>query len=524
MDTKKLKQKVLDLAIRGKLVPQDPNDEPASKLLERIYAEKQKLIAEGKIKKEKRTSFIFKGEDNSYYEKVVENGKETIRDITAEIPFDIPETWAWCRLGSVSNYGYVVPVSPENIPDNAWILELEDIEKDSGKILCYVVKRERFAKSSKNQFHTEDILYSKLRPYLNKVVFAEKDGFCSSEILPIKFCKSILPKYAYYYLKTSFFLSYANNSSYGVKMPRLGTETGRNALFPIPPLTEQQKIIKSVNLLLEEVLLIEENFGKLFQQVVLSKSKLLDLAIRGKLLPQNPNDEPASALLERIREEQESTKTKRKSIGSYIFKGGDNLYYEQIGSEIKCIQDEIPFDIPNSWAWTRLGNICKLAFTGKSPVYSKLRNENFVLGQKNNQPFGIDLNNVKFCTDEFLIKYPQEHFLEENDVLLNTLGTGTLGRVGIFNLVTAKRYISDGHLIIFRLCSKHTSMFLFYILQTMNDFIIGEADGSTNQKFLKLKSVLNYLIPLPPLAEQKRIVEYISKANNQLDSMLSEQI
>ena len=498
MDTKKLKQKVLDLAIRGKLVPQDPNDEPASKLLERIYAEKQKLIAEGKIKKEKRSSFIFKGEDNSYYEKVVENGKETIRDITAEIPFDIPNSWAWTRLGSVSNYGYVVPVSPENIPDNAWILELEDIEKDSGKILCYVVKRERFAKSSKNQFHTEDILYSKLRPYLNKVVFAEKDGFCSSEILPIKFCKSILPKYAYYYLKTSFFLSYANNSSYGVKMPRLGTETGRNALFPIPPLTEQQKIIKSVNLLLEEVLLIEENFGKLFQQVVLSKSKLLDLAIRGKLLPQNPNDEPASALLERIREEQESTKTKRKSVCSYIFKGEDNLYYEQIGSETKCIQDEIPFDIPQNWTWCRLEYSCSVISTkniqikeseilkkGVIPVVTQ--SANFIEGFSNKTEkilkvikplviFGDHTLNVKYVNFDFVVGADGVKILESKF---------------------------------------HDNMFFYYSI-LWSSLLIRNRGYSRHFQFLKKK-----LLPLPPLEEQKRIVDFITRTNEQLDSMLN---
>ena len=519
MDTKKLKQKVLDLAIRGKLVPQDPNDEPASKLLERIYAEKQKLIAEGKIKKEKRSSFIFKGEDNSYYEKVVENGKETIRDITDEIPFDIPENWAWTRLGSVSNYGYVVPVSPENIPDNAWILELEDIEKDSGKILCYVVKRERFAKSSKNQFHTEDILYSKLRPYLNKVVFAEKDGFCSSEILPIKFCKSILPKYAYYYLKTSFFLSYANNSSYGVKMPRLGTETGRNALFPIPPLTEQQKIIKSVNLLLEEVLLIEENFGKLFQQVVLSKSKLLDLAIRGKLLPQNPNDEPASALLERIREEQESTKTKRKSIGSYIFKGGDNLYYEQIGSESKCIQDEIPFDIPNSWAWTRLGSICNIV-NGFTPN----KNNSDFWGNGSIPWFTIqDIRNkgrIVYSTrckiSKAALSKNSERIVPAESLLLcctASIGEYAISKIALttnqqFNAITIKKNYSD----------VLTSNYLFSIAPTFKP-ILKQLAGATTFEFVSVKKVESILLPLPPLQEQKRISEFLTSAFTKLDSL-----
>ena len=365
--------------------------------------------------------------------------------------------------------------------------------------MCYVVKRERFAKSSKNQFHTEDILYSKLRPYLNKVVFAEKDGFCSSEILPIKFCKSILPKYAYYYLKTSFFLSYANNSSYGVKMPRLGTGTGRNALFPIPPLTEQQKIIKSVNLLLEEVLLIEENFGKLFQQVVLSKSKLLDLAIRGKLLPQNPNDEPAAVLLERIRKEQESTKTKRKSIGSYIFKGEDNLYYEQIGSETKCIQDEIPFNIPANWVWCRLLEICKVYQPKTISTRQMVAAGEFVV----------------FGANGIIGRY-SEYNHKEAEVLITCRGA----TCGAINVSLPFSWINGNAMVISPLYENIPSKsFLELYLKgiNMNEYITGTAQPQiTREELSKMK------LPIPPLEEQKRIVEYISKANNKLDSMLNE--
>ena len=237
------KSKILELAIRGKLVPQDPNDEPASVLLEHIRAEKEELIKQGKIKRDKKESVIFRGEDNSYYLKTG-NLKETLDDWQID---DIPETWGLCCLGEVCDYGNCTNIDTKDIPENAWILDLEDIEKDTGKILQKLTKKERNSASTKHLFYKNQVLYSKLRPYLNKVVLADDNGYCTSEILPLNFNSCILPEYAKHYLMSPTFLRYANHCSYGVKMPRLGTQDGKKAVLTIPPINEQKRIADKVS-------------------------------------------------------------------------------------------------------------------------------------------------------------------------------------------------------------------------------------------------------------------------------------
>ena len=188
------KAKVLDLAIRGQLVPQNPDDEPASALLERIRAEKEEFIKQGKVKRDKKESIIFKGEDNSYYQQtgtLVEN----LDDWYLE---SIPDTWELCCLGELCDYGNCISVDTKNIANDAWILDLEDIEKDSGRVLQKIRKFGRESSSTKHLFHKGQVLYSKLRPYLNKVVIADEDGFCTSEILPLNFSDIVEPQYVLY--------------------------------------------------------------------------------------------------------------------------------------------------------------------------------------------------------------------------------------------------------------------------------------------------------------------------------------
>ena len=237
------KSKILDLAIRGNLVPQDPNDEPASVLLERIRSEKEELIKQGKIKRDKKESVIFKGDDNSYYLRTggVEESLENWRFD------DLPETWKICCLGELCDYGDCINVNTEDIAEDAWILDLEDIEKDTGMVLKKVTKAQRNSVSTKHKFHSGQVLYSKLRPYLNKVVLSDADGYCTSEILPLEFKNCVLPEYARYYLMSGTFITYANHCSYGVKMPRLGTTDGKKAIFSLPPLSEQKCIVETID-------------------------------------------------------------------------------------------------------------------------------------------------------------------------------------------------------------------------------------------------------------------------------------
>ena len=238
-----LKSKILDLAIRGKLVPQDPNDEPASVLLERIRTEKEELIKQGKIKRDKKESIIFRGDDNSYYLRTGEV-EESLENWRFD---DLPETWEICCLCELCDYGDCISVNTEDIAEDAWILDLEDIEKDTGTVLKKVAKAQRNSVSTKHKFHSGQVLYSKLRPYLNKVVLSDADGYCTSEILPLEFKNCVLPEYARYYLMSGTFIAYANHCSYGVKMPRLGTTDGKKAIFSLPPLSEQKRIVETID-------------------------------------------------------------------------------------------------------------------------------------------------------------------------------------------------------------------------------------------------------------------------------------
>ena len=241
---KQAKSKILDLAIRGKLVPQDPADEPASVMLEKLRAEKEAKIASGEIKRGKNDSYIYKNStDNCYYEKFF--GKNDVC-IDNEIPFELPENWQWCRLGEVCDYGKCENIEVSELKPDDWILDLEDIEKDSEKIITFHSFAERRSESTKHIFRKGDLLYSKLRPYLNKVVIAPKDGFCTSEILPLNFNGVLLNEFAQRLLMSFFFLSTVNMLVYGVKMPRLGRDDAKKIFIPIPPISEQKRIVAKI--------------------------------------------------------------------------------------------------------------------------------------------------------------------------------------------------------------------------------------------------------------------------------------
>ena len=243
MTAEDLRKSILQQAIQGKLVPQDPNDEPASELLSKIRAEKERLIKEKKIKRDKNETIIYRGEDNSYYEKFADGKVVCIDD---EIPFEIPSGWEWCRLGSLVDFSKSKSVKANNIAPDAWLLDLEDIEKDSGKLLHKKRKGTTTSISDKHRFERGNVLYSKLRPYLNKVIIADEDGYCTSEILCFDF-GMIYNKYAQLFLMSPFFVEYAMSDAYGVKMPRLGSKQGNNGLIPIPPREEQTRIVNFIN-------------------------------------------------------------------------------------------------------------------------------------------------------------------------------------------------------------------------------------------------------------------------------------
>ena len=365
MDTKALRQKILDLAIRGKLVPQDPDDEPASVLLEKIREQKQQMFKEGKLKKKdiKNDSIIFKGEDNLHYEKFQDG---TVKCIEDEIPFELPEGWAWERLGNVSTIargGSPRPIEDFLTDDKNGInwIKIGDTEKD-GKYILHTKEKIKAAGLSKTRYvHSGDFLLTNSmsfgRPYILKTDGCIHDGW-----LVIGNIKTVFSQdYLYYALSSGFMYTTLSLLAAGSTVKNLKSDTVRSVLFPIPPLNEQERLACRLEELISFVDSINADEDKLVRIIEQTKSKILDLAIRGKLVPQDPNDEPASVLLERIRAEKEELikqgKIKRDKKESVIFKGEDNSYYEKVGKEVRNINDEIPFDLPQGWIWCR-GYIC----------------------------------------------------------------------------------------------------------------------------------------------------------------------
>ena len=245
----RLPKSILQEAIQGKLVPQIETEGTAQELLEQIKEEKRKLVKEGKLKKSAlNDSVIFKGDDNRYCEKI---GK-TVQCIEDEIPFEIPESWEWVRLGAIIDFSKNQSMPSSLIEKDTWVLDLEDIEKDSGKLLRKKRMVDVQSKSDKHVFKKGNVLYSKLRPYLNKVIIADEDGACTTEILAFDF-GSIYNRYAQMFLMSPYFVDYATTDSYGIKMPRIGSKRGNNALMPLPPVSEQQRIVAQIDKLFEQL-------------------------------------------------------------------------------------------------------------------------------------------------------------------------------------------------------------------------------------------------------------------------------
>ena len=527
MNTKQLRQKILDLAIKGKLVPQDPNDEPASKLLERIREEKEQLIKEGKLKRDKNESYIFIGDDKLHYEKFADGSIVCIED---EIPFDIPESWAWCRLKDIANYGRMPSLTYKQIQDkNLWILDLEDIEKETSNLIVRNRINNKMFSSSKKKFVKNDVLYGKLRPYLDKVLVADEDGICTTEIVPIRIYKDILPEYLRYILKSPFFLNYVNNLTYGVKMPRLGTDDAENALLPIPPLSEQKKIVNILNSTInaiENITLDKEALSNVIKQ---TKAKVLDLAIKGKLVPQDPNDEPADKLLGKIREEKEKLikegKLKRDKNETYIFKNSDdNSYYEQIDGETVCIDDDLPFEIPDSW---RVAKINSIAFVTKLAGFEYTK---YIANNLCSE--GVPLFKGKNIQDGEII-YKFEHYIP-NKVSDNLVRSqinkkcillpyvGTIGNVAIHNKKGKFHLGSNvGKIELFNSLNINIleEYVLYFLRSSIGKIELTKHKKATAQDSISIDAIRDVNMLIPPIQEQNRIVKKIKSIFNQLDTI-----
>ena len=503
MTAQQLKNSILQMAVQGKLVSQDPNDEPASVLLERIRKEKEQLIKDGKIKKNKKESYIFRGADNLHYEQI---GKE-VRCIEDELPFEIPDTWQWVKLGYISTYEQTKEKIKATLAEpNLWELNLEDIEK-GGRILQKKTVRQCNSKGDKIIFKKGDILYSKLRPYLLKILIADEAGICTSEIVPFHTYNEISSDYMVTVLKSPFIDNYINSVTYGVKMPRAGTDTMINLFIPLPPVKEQNRIIEcihSLNPLIQKYQKAEEQLYELNSSIKEQlKKSILQYAIEGKLVPQDPNDEPASVLLERIRKEKQKLiaegKIKKDKNESIIYRR-DNSYYEKLNGIDSCIDDEIPFTIPQKWSWIRLKNISTINM-GTSPIGDSIsgNNEN-----------GFEFHQGKiFFGDKYLNRsnvYTTRpiKFAEENSLLLCVRAP-----VGKLNITRRNVCIGRG-LCTIKPYGNIRTEFLYYFLLTYEKYFAQNSTGSTF-KAITSNVIFNCLFPLPSLDEQNKIIKTIEK-------------
>ena len=522
MNTKQLRQKILDLAIKGKLVPQDPNDEPASKLLERIREEKERLINEGKLKRDKNESYIFVGDDKLHYEKFADGSVVCIED---EIPFEIPESWAWCRLKEVCTKivdGAHNPPRGENVKTEYIMASSTNINNDrlvELEKVRYLSKKNYIKENERTDLRKGDILLTTVGTLGRSCVYNNDLNICFQRSVSV-----ISTLIHNFYLKSFFdsdvFQQKINTEATGTAQKGFYLNQLSDVLIPLPPQSEQVRISNTVQKLLEILEAVENNKVDLSELITQTKSKVLDLAIKGKLVPQDPNDEPADKLLERIREEKEKLikegKLKRDKNETYIFKNSDdNSYYEKIDGETVCIDDDLPFEIPENWRWTKFCNICDIARGGSPrPIEKYITND------------ADGINWIKIGDTEKGGKYiystkekikregiSKSRYVKTGDFLLTN--SMSFGRPYILKIDGC---IHDGWLVIndnFRVFDQD---FLYYLLSSnvMYQLLSIAAKGST-VKNLKSDTVKIVIMPVPPKNEQILIAKKIESIFTQLD-------
>ena len=490
MNGKQLKNSILQWAIQGKLVPQDPNDEPASVLLDKIRQEKERLIKEKKIKRDKNASIIYRGEDNSYYEKITATGE--VKCIDEEIPFEIPKGWEWCRLGEISTYAQTKrKINASNADTQLWGLDLEDIEK-GGRLLNIKTVGERKAIGDKTVFNRGDILYSKLRPYLLKILVAPEGGICTPEIIPFTCYGNICKDYIVSFLKSPYVDDYINSATFGVKMPRVSTETMTSLLVPLPPLSEQFRIdtkAKELMPYIDEYGKAQDKLNKLNEELsYIIRKSILQEAIQGKLVPQIAEEGTAQELLEQIKTEKQKLvkegKLKKSALNdSVIYRGDDNKYYEQIGSEVTEI--ELPFEIPNSWSLARLNAVCQLTDGLKTIGKQCLLDARFLRGK----------------SSETIAEQGKLVHKGDNIVLVDGENSGEVFIVpqdGYMGSTFKQLWISSS------MYEPYVLAFIQFYKETLRNSKKGAAIPHLNKELF-----YGLIIGIPPLQEQKRIVQKI---------------
>ena len=526
MNGKQLKNSILQWAIQGKLVPQDPNDEPASVLLERIRAEKARLVKEKKIKKDKNESIIYRGDDNSYYEKFLATGE--VKCIDEEIPFEIPNGWQWERIGNIfETTSGSTPLSRN--PDyykngninwvrttdlNNGILNKTEIQITSKAIIDYnlsILPQTSVCVAMYGGAGTigkHCILH--FDTTINQSVCAiQPNGFCNMDYI-----------HTFIEYQRPFWMDFAAGSR---KDPNINQLIIKHCLLPIPPQEEQLRIVTKLNQLYPYIYQYGNSQNRLNQinkEIWHSLRKsILQEAIQGKLVPQIAEEGTAQELLEPIRQEKlqlvKEGKLKKSALtDSIIFRGDDNKYYEQVGKKCLDITEQIPFETPKNWVWTRLSHIANI-YAGNSISETKKKSKfTDVIGRYYIGTKDVDFNNRIIYDNGIAIpkQYEPDFRLAPNNSILMCIEGGSAGRkIAILN-----QDVCFGN----KLCCFSPFVgigkYMYYYLQSPSFFELFNLNKTGIIGGVSIAKVKEILIPLPPIKEQQRIVAQIEKLFEQL--------
>ena len=519
MKAEQLRKSILQLAIQGKLVPQDPNDEPASVLLERIRAKKQRLIKEGKIKKDKNDSVIFKGDDNRYYEKVGNNPPVCIDDEVSE--FDLPEGWEFAKISTLLNIQTGASFKKESATTNQKLVRVlrggnilngsyhffdNDIFLDNNLVPDSILLQ-------RNDLITPAVTSIENIGKIARVEQTYNNVTAGGFVFILRpYCQiDELSKYLLYALQSSYFNKQlkAITKKSGQAFYNLGKERLLQLILPIPPLAEQARIVAEIEKF--EPLIVE--YDKLEQQATRLddeiydklKKSILQYAIQGKLVPQDPNDEPASVLLERIRAEKKA-KLGKKYVDSFIYKGDDNCYYEHIAGRAQDEPVEVPFDIPKGWSWSRIVTISN-SYIGLTYKPTDIVNDGgYIVLRSSN------IKDGKICLEDIVkvsSSIPDKLKVRKNDIIICARNGSKklVGKSAIVDLdapnLTFGAFMAICRTPLFAYVSK-------FLLTTCFFEQLAAVSGTTTINQLTQASFNSFLVPIPPLAEQKRIVAKIN--------------
>ena len=500
MNGKQLKNSILQWAIQGKLVPQDPNDEPASVLLEKIRQEKERLIKEKKIKRDKNASIIYRGEDNSYYEKMLATGE--VKCIDEEIPFDVPQGWEWERWGNIAQtiqYGYNAPALEHGVIK---MVRISDIQEN-----CVLWDNVPYCLIDENDIDTyllkvNDILFARTGGTVGKSFLVEEvpeKAIYAGYLIRTRYSSLLNPRYMKSFMESQLYWEQLKNGTIATAQPNCNGKTLAKMLLPIPPTKEQDRIVKKLTQLssfLDNYGLCQDRLNLLNDEIKGQlKKSILQEAIQGKLVPQLTEEGTAQDLLEQIKKEKlnlvKGGKLKKSALAtSVIFRGDDNKYYEQIGSEVTEI--ELPFDFPSSWSIARLNAVCQLTDGLKTTGKQCLLDAKYLRGK----------------SSETIVEQGKLVYKGDNIMLVDGENSGEVFIVpqdGYMGSTFKQLWISSSMYEPFVLA------FIQFYKDTLRNSKKGAAIPHLNKELF-----YGLIIGIPPFQEQKRIVQKTEESSQLL--------